>query len=321
MSERILPFTIDVPSIAYHNLAFPLGIMKANINNFDEWLCGKLIDCKYDHAQDKYNLFDSDLWDYAHGVTQTQSFHITPDIFNCDAFDSIGIIRYMLDNGNYVFGLLNEKYLPMKKAYGEYDFVHDFLIYGYDDHQKVFHSAGYTSNGRYELYDMSYTDFLNSMKGFCFSRFAIYFHKIANDYTAKLDVPSIKAKIEKYVNATDDNGGKDLYGIGVWSKLASSIRDKNGSEIDIRFTRCFMEHKALMSHRLHCLADKGILTNKEVAQRYDKSVLPTAEKVHLLSLKYNMKKQEEIRKKIADNVAQIINAEQALLCDAIRDTV
>ena len=131
MSERTLPFALDVPCIAYHNLAFPLGIMKANISNFDEWLCNKLIDCKYENNYGRYNLFDSDIWEYAKGVTQTQSFHITPDLFNCNAFDIIGIIRYMIDHGNYIMGLLNEKYLPMKKAYGEYDFVHDFLIYGY----------------------------------------------------------------------------------------------------------------------------------------------------------------------------------------------
>ena len=93
------------------------------------------------------------------------------DRFNCNAFDIIGIIRYMIDHGNYIMGLLNEKYLPMKKAYGEYDFVHDFLIYGYDDKNRVFRSSGYTSRGHYELYDMSYDDYFQSMKGFCFSRF------------------------------------------------------------------------------------------------------------------------------------------------------
>lgn len=317
MSERTLPFALDVPCIAYHNLAFPLGIMKANISNFDEWLCNKLIDCKYENNYGRYNLFDSDIWEYAKGVTQTQSFHITPDIFNCNAFDIIGIIRYMIDHGNYIMGLLNEKYLPMKKAYGEYDFVHDFLIYGYDDNNRVFRSAGYTSNGHYELYDMSYDDYFQSMKGFCFSRFAIYFHKIANDYTAKLDVSSIKAKIEKYVNATDDSDGKDLYGIGVWSKLARSIRDETNMGIDIRFTRSFMEHKSLMSHRLNYLTDKGIIADEALSRRYVESVVTPANKVYLLSLKYNMTNREELRQRISNIILHAINNEQKTMAEPV----
>lgn len=317
MSERTLPFALDVPCIAYHNLAFPLGIMKANISNFDEWLCNKLIDCKYENNYGRYNLFDSDIWEYAKGVTQTQSFHITPDLFNCNAFDIIGIIRYMIDHGNYIMGLLNEKYLPMKKAYGKYDFVHDFLIYGYDDNNRVFRSAGYTSRGHYELYDMSYDDYLQSMKGFCFSRFAIYFHKIATDHTAKLDVSSIKSKIEKYLNSTDDSDGKDLYGIGVWSKLARSIRDEIDRGIDIRFTRSFMEHKSLMSHRLNYLTDKGIIADEAIFRRYSESVVTPANKVYLLSMKYNMTNREELRNNISERILQIADAEKDILTETI----
>lgn len=94
-----LPFTLDVPSIAYHNRAFPLGVMKANIRNFDEWLCNKLIDCQYDCNEEKYNLFDSDIWDSNQNLTQTQSFHITPEIFNCSSFDVIGIFPAYVGTG------------------------------------------------------------------------------------------------------------------------------------------------------------------------------------------------------------------------------
>lgn len=224
----------------------------------------------------------------------------------------------MLDHGNYVIGLLNEKYLPMKDAYGKYDFVHDFLIYGYDDDQKAFRSAGYTSSGRYELYDMNYDDYLNSMKGFCFSRFAIYFHKIVKDYTVKLDMSSIKIKIKKYINFIDDADGKDLNGIGVWSKLARSIREATDGDIDIRFIRSFMEHKVLMSHRLNYLTDKGILADGSISQRYAENVTTPAEQAFLLSLKYNMTKREELRKTIADKVLQIADVECEILTQTVR---
>lgn len=47
MNSCILPFTIDVEMRGYHNRAFPLGVIKANISDYDIWLCNKLINCRY----------------------------------------------------------------------------------------------------------------------------------------------------------------------------------------------------------------------------------------------------------------------------------
>lgn len=44
-SKLVLPFEIDVEMRAYQNKAFPFGIIKANLENYDIWLCGKLINC------------------------------------------------------------------------------------------------------------------------------------------------------------------------------------------------------------------------------------------------------------------------------------
>lgn len=44
-SKLVLPFEIDVEMRAYQNKAFPFGIIKANLENYYIWLCGKLINC------------------------------------------------------------------------------------------------------------------------------------------------------------------------------------------------------------------------------------------------------------------------------------
>lgn len=42
MGKVLLPFELDVEMRMYHNKSFPLGIIKANINDYDIWLCKKL---------------------------------------------------------------------------------------------------------------------------------------------------------------------------------------------------------------------------------------------------------------------------------------
>ena len=41
----ILSFDMSPECLAYHNKAFELGIIKANISEYDKWLSNKLINC------------------------------------------------------------------------------------------------------------------------------------------------------------------------------------------------------------------------------------------------------------------------------------
>ena len=43
MKRCILPFSVDVEMRTFQNKAFPLGAFKANMPDYDIWLCNKLI--------------------------------------------------------------------------------------------------------------------------------------------------------------------------------------------------------------------------------------------------------------------------------------
>ena len=62
--KHTLPFEISAHSIAYHNKAFPLGIMKANLLDFDTWICNNLINSIYETDKNCYNIYDDDIWSY-----------------------------------------------------------------------------------------------------------------------------------------------------------------------------------------------------------------------------------------------------------------
>lgn len=65
MKSVVLPFTINVELRSYHNNAFPLGIAKANMIDYEIWLCNKYVNVfrsingvinSYD--EDPYTLVD-----------------------------------------------------------------------------------------------------------------------------------------------------------------------------------------------------------------------------------------------------------------------
>ena len=312
--KYILPFDIEAPSIAYHNKAFPLGIMKANLPDFDTWICNKRINSIYETDKNCYNLYDDDIWSYKDKITTPQSFHITPKIFLCPSFDIVGIVKDMVNQGNYVFGQYNELYVPSKSAYQKYDFVHDYLIFGYDDENHVFKSAGYLSNQKYELFDLKYDDYLNSVKYFCFSRMAIYFHQIDCSVKSVIDMACIKTQIMDYLmsrKSVNHTNTADQYGVSVWKGLASRIVSIDGEQLDIRAFRAFMEHKSIMLHRLRKLSELGFIPDH--SDTYNENVASKASIVYALSLKHNATHKANLLMDIASKIDEICLHEEQLL--------
>lgn len=224
----------------------------------------------------------------------------------------------MLEQGYYVFGLNNEKYIPIKKAYKQYDHVHDYILLGYDNEKNVFQSAGYIETGKYEYFDIPYDAFLDSLKYFCFERMAIYFRRIPSTYSAGIDIASIMHKITSYLQVNKHESGKHLHGIAVWMQYVNELIKDTKNDIDIRFARCFAEHKDIMLHRLNLLYEKGYLTDSSLLHEYEKFVQVPGSTSFLLSIKYNMTKRKEERIKVADMITCANKHEQRILDCAVR---
>jgi len=75
MGKCLLPFTIDVEIKAYHNKSFSLGIIKANIADYDVWLCNKLINCICDE-NNLIETIDDDLWSEKEGLTYIEFIYL-----------------------------------------------------------------------------------------------------------------------------------------------------------------------------------------------------------------------------------------------------
>lgn len=305
--KKKLPFCIDVEMKMYHNKSFPLGIIKANIKDYDTWLSSKFINCVC-----RGNVFDSveeDVWSVNEGLTFSQGMWLEPTAFSVKGFNLLEFNKNMLEKENYITGIYNEFYIPQKKSFNVSNFDHDYLIFGFDDEQKVFKSAGYLKNGDYSLFDISYDDYYQSVIGATSKKIGLNFYKIDSQFVPKIDIAAVKNKLRCYLESSLDENG-NVYGVEVWERLAQYVI--NNDEIDIRYGRVYMEHHGVMLNRMKTFIKLGYNINDEIENKYFQ-IYSMTQRVHNMFLKYNLSPNKELQFRISDIIKRVTLDERRVI--------
>lgn len=284
--KKILPINTNPECITYHNTAFPLGIIKAHLSNYYEWLAEKAINCNYNSKEQLFRLYENDFWGECQNIADTQMIVISPHILWSEALDLIEYIKYLIDFNFYIVGTYNEFYIPQKRAYKKYNFEHDYLLFGYDDEDGSFMSIGYTDTGKYSRFKINYSDYIDSIKNSCKTRVYFWFHKIYKDYYEDFNPKKIVAEIKKYFSNKNDDSVNEgtIIGIQVWDELEKYILYTEKTKIDLRNIRVFMEHKLLMNNRLMVLKNNDII-NESFVEEYKEKIYNKAQVVFNLAIK------------------------------------
>ena len=311
-----LPFEKNSDIITYNNKSFPLGIIQSLGDKVLPWLYNKYINCVYFPNQERqYDLCMEDWWFTKEKVFSIQLLRLSPKYLKFKSLNVISIIEECIDNGIYIYGFLNEKYIPNKYAYNQYDFTHEYLLYGYDKEKRGFSSVGYNKNNKYEEYCISYNDYIKSIE--CMDSFDIYLVQLNNEFDFSIDIEYITQDISEYLSSsnTREDNKKKLYGLNCWrhfiKNTKNDIREK--CRIDIRHTRLFMEHKNFMLKRIEYLKQAGYIKNN---LSY-KDIQEGANKAYLLSLKYNMTHNNSIAEKIINLYNNILIDEEKILKEVL----
>lgn len=314
--QKRLQFTKEVPCTSYHYIAFPLGVMKANLSDFNVWICNKLIQTYYESATNRYVLVDDDLWSEKDHITTAQSFHITTSILQCPSFDFISLIKDMLDQNHYIGGIFDEYYIPSKPAFHSFHRAHDYLIFGYDDSKCVFNSVGYLADGQFDFFDIQFQDFFNSIVHYNFYRLSLYFYRI-NPRPSSLNIDHILTQIQSYLAPSSSNtiALGDESGIAVWRRLARHILEPSVQQLDVRAFRAFLEHKSIMLHRINCLERNQ--NHSFVGPVFEEKVKNKADFAFFLSLKYNVTRQKDLLLKLSSLINDICAQESSILSELI----
>lgn len=291
-NTHVLPFETEPLVRSYHSLAFPMGIIQANAQkDLTEWYCGKYINCHFmlEYPQNRFNTCTYDEWGAQEGILLYQHFYMQSDLYKQLVSNIVDIVKRFLLCDCYVSGMYNERYIPGKSAYGKYDYLHDYIIYGYDDDTQSFLSAGYLLDGKYQSFSITYENFENSINNLNAQDIMMETWKYNDRASFALNLPRIREDLADYLASrnskhvyTDDKA----YGRDGILRLKEYFETTFEAGIDLRYTRALMEHRHFMLLRFQYFANQGVVP-KEDAERM-KETYDKAEKIHLLGIKYNM---------------------------------
>lgn len=323
MKRIILPFEINPIFTVYQTKAYELGIIQANYGDIRPWIYNKNINVQYLKNKKRFTFVYYDLWLTDEGMNTCQKLRLQQNILNSENLNIFSLVNEMLENGYYVYFRCNEFYIPHKYAYNKRDFDHDGFIYGYVDNERLYYSAGYTENQKYEAFTFTYDEFIQGVTNLKSGQLHFDFIKPTQMLKNELNLKDICDDLFDYIhsiNIRPNVAENKIFGMDCLRFFVAYIGEirESGREIDIRHCRLFAELKALMLERIEYLYQNKYIQNelhvKDYADLYQKSRM-----IHNLCLKYNLTKKQMVLDKIVSMQNESIEKEHTVLLDILNE--
>ncbi|MCP1135451.1 BtrH N-terminal domain-containing protein [Paenibacillus polysaccharolyticus] len=278
----VLPLA-DSPIRCYQIHAYRLSI----ILNYPEclpWFYSNYIQVvgKTSHQEDLFNYsidFHLATEEFHTAVPWLDFCPMSPNIFfeklSCDVHD---VLRYSIDEGHYLYTIVDEYYIPSRKAYQiEQKYYHDILIYGYDLANKLYLVSGFDQNMQYEKTSVPF----ELMEKAIHSAGAPITQIYKKNIKYELNMNLIKELLEDYMysnnsskrNMMNSNPLSDshCYGMSTYDGFIEHLKgiQHNTSSKDIRIPHLLYEHKECMMLRIKYLTDLDRLKEpNEIISKY-----------------------------------------------------
>ncbi len=330
MSDFVkLPFEPAPLVRTYHYDVFTLGIIQGHnsLEKITPWLCGRYLNCYYG-ALGGEKLFATDpvdLWCGEDNIMWRTCLDLPEKPQGISNSEIIELMRLMLKNHHYIIGRYNERYIPGKNAYCEYDYMHDYILYGFDDKRKVFFSVGYMRDGRCRPFEITYEDMYKSILNGLWGKYQFAFMLYNLESRFDLNLDRIAGELFDYVNSVSHRPITVLernYGMKSIHMLQQTFLEEAEGEIqpyiDMRVTRSLMEHKYMLLFCMKHFAMLGLLPNVDLTlfeDNYNKACI-----IHNLGIKVNLSSRREGCHRMVEMIDQIMDRETRKL-PAILETI
>ncbi len=321
----VLPFEPSPAVRCYHNNAFPLGIIQGNAKVLNKditpWIIGKYLNCvfNYDATDNRYEIDMTDWWGIDEKIVYHQCIDMRIDTLEKVGIDGINLIKQLLNENFYVSGMFNEKHIPGKASYKKWDYVHDFIVYGYDDNKEVYYSAGYLGNRKYSAFEIPYKNFVASLYDSPSPKIDYNIWTFNREFDFKVNVPRIFARFNDYYNSSNYYGMRPSgsYGIEGNRKLKEFVNERGSRPekpwIDDRYTRGFMEHKNLSVMCIKYLQEHNIINLEDSYIQLSDMIQQKANSIYMMAIKHNIAPNRDLLKDMIDCFEYIEEAEQIVL--------
>lgn len=132
---RSLPYNENTKFNNYPFNAFFIAILEANNIDITNLLFSNYIHLFYQKPRKDFKI---DI--LGNGTIEKDRFITSRIPKNCI---NVSFLKKNIDEGKYIFVLINEKYISNESVGLSFDYCHDWLIYGYDDAKSCFLCSGY----------------------------------------------------------------------------------------------------------------------------------------------------------------------------------
>jgi hypothetical protein len=201
--QILLPFEANPPIRGYSNTAFPLSILFGKDRNCSPWFYSNFIQVVFKNDCEEFEFYTNSWW-YTRDSIFKYYYIVLPksNIKGADTFIA-ETIQYMLSLGFYVVGRLNEYYVPERKSYKNFNYDHDFLIYGLNTENTVYKIAGYSNTGKYITSEITIDEFINALNTSNQPDFIIHFFINNPDCEFEFDMNKVKMFLSDYLSSND----------------------------------------------------------------------------------------------------------------------
>ncbi|WP_281887236.1 hypothetical protein [Paenibacillus sp. YYML68] len=331
--EHLLPIGA-APIMSYEHHASPLTVISQS-NAYSTWLYSNFVQLE---CEIQYPVKGDVGFNFLHNK------HI---YFNCPHLDYLrmsstyvkhfnrGIVPFLIESvqqGYYPNVFLNHFYCPFEPSYQKYHYWAAFLVYGFNETERIFHILGY-ADGHYSAKTISFSDVELAFEYNDDSpvyKTMIKLFKYVPHVKDELDLPYIRRSLESYM-ASDGTiypsrsaasceplvVGLECYNIV--KQYLEKMLDRT-KKVDVRPIHLLWEHKKLWVERLRYFQQQGIEiseTSTMEMESLEKRMLTTRN----LMIKLRITNNYTILAKIVEGWDSVIDEDVRCLSQVYEDLI
>lgn len=326
MEKIINPINFDPPIKGYLGYAIPLGIVFAKDNSYLPSLYNNYIMPISKKDFSTFEQADNDWMLQKEGVFKVNTM-VLPKYLLQSRDDILELMLQLLENKSYILTKSNEYYIPDRNAYKKFNFDHENLVYGFDMEKQQFNIASYKNDGYYGGSLISFDEYFDALKYNEFTDFTFNILTKVTDYKPRFDIEKCSSYLCDYLSGSnrkyDLSQDKYCFGIDAVKNLYFYIEHIKGSEkeLAVRYFYFLWEHKKLMYDRIKYMTENGYVKGKLNLYNEYYQVVNASEMIKNLSLKYNIKHDDNTLIRIQNLLCSVIKNDEKILAKLIENIV
>lgn len=311
------------PIIGYLHHAYLLTVAQEH-PSFEQWFNCNYIQLIYYPDRSWLNFYRFELAGAFAYCPLVDVQQLKPETVKINNLDLIDFAVSCINQNCYVWLFTDEYYDPARRAYQTEHLIHENLLYGYNLDEGCFYTAGYGLRGKYVFSEISFCNFMN---GFNSSNvnYPIKILKPLDIITYKFDIENAKNLLTDYANSKNtsersriiNNPTSDcVYGMDIYNHLKAYFKglpDTPDVFSDIRMLHIFWEHKKCITSRIKYMYENKYIDNADsIINAYSDMENKTL-MLRGLQLKYNLKHDVNLIRKIISMLDEMKTEEEYLL--------